>query len=264
MLEFGLHQGTSLYGRMPQDALRLISVASAPGGRALEMLWAICMQLQSLGYPTVVLDGTTSETPEAPGLLNLLEHNLWIEAPTGDFSCTEPSLAVLPAAHGLARLAPSERVSAVPLACLQPLLRRYAVVVVYAAMPVLAASLMANSRARPLLLLESGENSVVRAYKDIKWLALEAELSVTVVSLVHGQEHRAAAHQQLRALRECSGKHLAHLPRTLALDPQHAPDLQRLALELLESAEVLASTGAYAALPSHGDAARAAHIATSH
>lgn len=264
MLEFGQHQGTSLYGRVPQDALRLISVASVPGGRSLEMLWAICMQLQRLGYPTVVLDGTTRESADGPGLLDLLEHNLWIEAPIGDAASAEPSLAVLPAARGLARLAPRERISAAPLACLQPLLRRYAVVVVYAAMPVLAASLMDHSSARPLVLLDSAEDCVTRAYKDVKWLALEAELSATVVSLAQEHGQRTAAHQQLRALRECAGKHLAHMPRTLALDPQHAPDLQRLALELLESAEVLASAGAYAALPSPFGAACAAPIATSH
>lgn len=264
MLEFGLHQGTSLYGRAPQDALRLISVASVPGGRSLEMLWAVCTQLQGLGYPTVVLDGSASETAESPGLMDLLEHNLWIEAPMGALEAAEQSLAVLPAARGLAMLAPAQRISAVPLACLQPLLRRYAVVVLYAAMPVLASSLMAGSSASPLLLLGDGEDAVMRAYKDLKWLALEAELAATVVSLAHGQAKRAGAHRQLSALRECAATHLRQTPRTLALDPDRPADLQRLALELLEGAETLAPAGATTALPSSRGAARAAHVATSH
>ena len=82
MLEFGLHQGTSLYGRTPQDGLRLIPVAGAPGGTGLQVLWDICTHLQALGYPTVVLDGSERETAEAPGLLELLDDTLWIEPST--------------------------------------------------------------------------------------------------------------------------------------------------------------------------------------
>jgi len=264
MLEFSLHQGISLYGRAPQDVLRLISMASVPGGRALELLWAICMQLQGLGYPTVVLDGSASETPESPGLIDLLEHNLWIEAPMGALQATAHSLPVLPAARGLAMFAPGQRISEAPLACLQPLLRRYAVVVLYAPMPVLASCLATGSNASPLLLLGNGEDSVMRAYKDLKRLAMETELVSTVVSLAHGETQRASAHRQLSTLRECAAKHLGQAPRTLALDPDRPADLQRLALELLEGAETLASTGLSTALPSSRGAAHAAHIATSH
>ena len=100
MLEFGLHQGTSLYGRTPQDGLRLIPVAGSPGGTGLQVLWDICTHLQALGYPTVVLDGSERETAEAPGLLELLDDTLWIDPPTQLPGAD--SLAVLPAARGLA------------------------------------------------------------------------------------------------------------------------------------------------------------------
>ncbi|MGP1629205.1 MAG: hypothetical protein ACTS5V_04640 [Giesbergeria sp.] len=260
-----MHQGSSLYGRAQQDALRLISVASIPGGRSLEMLWAICMHLQGLGYPTVVLDGSTSETNESPGLVDLIEHNFRIDAPMGVSTQSEQSLAVLPAARGLAALDPrGERIGAAPLHRLEPLLRRYAVVVLYAPMPVLAASLMAGSAASPLLLLEDGEGGVMRAYKDIKWLALETGLAATVVSLARGQTQRAGAHRQLRALRACAAKHLGQPPRTLAMDPDRPADLQRLALELLENAQAIVPEEAYAALPSSRGASRAPHFATSH
>ena len=264
MLEFGLHQGTSLYGRTPQDAVRLISVASAPGGRSLELLWAICTHLQGLGYPTVVLDGSAPETAESPGLIDLLEHNLWIDAPQGLSMANDQSLAVLPAARGLAALTRPERRSTAPLHSLQPVLRRYAVVVLYAPTSVLASSLRAETAASPLLLLEEGDQAVMATYKDLKWLALHAGLAGTVVRLAHGQRQRAAAHQQLRALCECAEKHLGRPPRTLALDPDRPTDLQRLALELLENAESLAPAGIYAALPSSRDAAHAAQFATSH
>lgn len=264
MLEFSPHQGISLYGRAPQDVLRLISMASVPGGRSLELLWAICMQLQGLGYPTVVLDGSASETSESPGLIDLLEHNLWIEAPMGALRATDHSLPVLPAARGLAMLAPAQHISEAPLVSLQPLLRRYAVVVLYAPMPMLTYCLTAGSSASPLLLLGSGEDAVMRAYKDLKRLAVETALVSTVVSLAHGQTQRASAHHQLSTLRECAARHLGQAPRTLALDPDRPADLQRLALELLESAETLAPAGTSTALPFFRGAAHAAHIATSH
>lgn len=264
MLEFGLHQGSSLYGRTPQDALRLMCMAGAPGGRSLELLWSICTHLQRLGYPTVVLDGSANETPDAPGLIDLLEHQLWIEAPQALSSPGERSLAVLPAARGLAALAPAERTTAAPLQRLQPLLRRYAVVVLYAPVPVLASSLLAETTASPLLLLEEGDEAVMKTYADLKWLALHAGLPGTVVRLASGQRQRAGAHQQLRALCECAMRHLGRAPRTLALDPDRPADLQRLALELLENAETFPPAGMYAALPSSRGAARATHFATSH
>lgn len=264
MLEFGLHQGTSLYGRTPQDALRLISVAAAPGGRSLEVLWTICTHLQGQGYSAVVLDGTANETADAPGLIDLLEHNLWIEAPQGKSTRNEQLLAVLPAKRGLAAVAPFERTSTAPLRGLQPLLRRYAVVVLYAPIPVLASCLTAENLASPLLLLEEGDKAVMKTYADLKWLALHAGLAGTVVRLAHGQRQRAAAHQQLRVLCECADTHLGRIPRTLALDPDRPADLQRLTLELLENAETLAPAGMYATLPSSRDTFCAAHFATSH
>ena len=228
------------------------------------MLWAMCTHLQALGYSTVVLDGSANESADAPGLIDLLEHNLWIEAAQGTSTPNDQLLAVLPAARGLATLAPRERTSAVPLQRLQPLLRRYAVVVLYASVPVLASCLTTENTASPLLLLEEGDEAVMKTYADLKWLALHAGLTGTVVRLVNGQLQRAAAHQQLRSLGECAETHLGRLPRTLALDPGRPADLQRLALQLLENAETLAPEGVYAALPSARGALRATHFATSH
>jgi len=262
MLDLGLHQGTSLYGRMPEDGLRMVTVACAPGGHSLELLWSLCMHWQRLGYPPVVLDGSASESAEAPGLIDLLEHCLPIEAPRAGHA-GEHSLAVLPAAHGLAVLAEPTPSGVAPLYRLQPLLRRYAVVVLYAPVPVLASGLMAEISAPPLLLLETGPGAVMATYADLKRLALHANLNGTVLRLAYGQHQRAAAHQQLRTLCECAARHLGRTPRTLALDPEHTADLQRLALELLENAQILPA-GAPPALPSSRDAVRASHHATSH
>lgn len=262
MLELGLHQGTSLYGRMPEDGLRMVTVACAPAGHSLELLWSLCTHWQRLGYPPVVLDGTASESAASPGLIDLLEHCLPMEAPRTEHA-GEHSLAVLPAARGLAALAEPMPAGTAPLHRLQPLLRRYAVVVLYAPIPLLASSLMAETSAPPLLLLEEGPGAVMATYAALKRLAMHAGLNGTVLRLAYGQHGRASAHQQLRTLCECAAQHLGRTPRTLALDPQHPADLQRLALELLENAETLPA-GAPPALLSSRDAMRAAHFATSH
>lgn len=262
MLELGLHQGTSLYGRMPEDGLRMVTLACAPARQSLELLWSLCTHWQRLGYPPVVLDATASESAGSPGLIDLLEHCLPIEAPRADYA-GEHSLAVLPAARGLAALTRSVPAGPAPLYRLQPLLRRYAVVVLYAPVTVLASSLMAEISAPPLLLLEDGPDAVMTTYAALKRLALHTGVNGTVLRLAYGQPERASAHQQLRTLVECASRHLGRTPRTLALDPQRPADLQRLALELLENAQVLPAA-AHPALPSSRDAMRAAHFATSH
>lgn len=264
MLEFSLHQGTSLYGRAPHDALRLISVAAAPDGHTLEILWAMCTHLQHLGYPTVVLDGSATETAEAPGLVDLLDRHLWIEAPLTTHPPSEQSLAVLPAARGLAALSAASGQGSPPLHRLQPLLRRYAVVVLYAPVGRLCSNLMEGCATSPLVLLAEGDDAIMQTYADLKWLALHAGLTATVASLARSPQQHSTAPQRLRVLSECAGKHLEQVPRTLALDAKHPADLERLALDLLENAEILAPSGLCTALPSPRGASNAPHYATSH
>ncbi|AVO41586.1 hypothetical protein [Simplicispira suum] len=262
MLEFGLHQGTSLYGRTPQDGLRLIPVAGTPGGMGLQVLWDICTHLQALGYPTVVLDGSERETSEAPGLLELLDDTLWIEPPAQLPGAD--SLAVLPAARGLAELASRRAGAPQALLALQPLLRRYAVVLLYAPMAMLASPLLEGSSASPLVLLGDDGKAVINSYQQLKLLSFHTGLMGTVARLVHGDEERAAAQQQLRVLCDCAAKHLGRAPRSLLLHANRPADLQRLALELLENAETLCASGLFAALPSPNEAQRATPLATSH
>jgi len=74
MLETGLHQGAGLQGLASHTAPRLVVMASH-GDRASELplLWDLCAAWTELGYPVVVLDATHSETPQQPGLQQLLD-----------------------------------------------------------------------------------------------------------------------------------------------------------------------------------------------
>ena len=67
MLDTGFHQAAGLNSFTPQAQLRVLAVASQErASSGLEMLWQICANLQRLGYPVAVLDGTALETDESP------------------------------------------------------------------------------------------------------------------------------------------------------------------------------------------------------
>ena len=131
MLDTSFHQGASLHFQTPQDELRLLAVASPqPEELGLETLWQVCLHLQRLGYPVVVLDGTAQESDDAPGLLDLLVHAPWHDGGLPGASKDTSNLAVLPAAQGLSTLACGRPHGQQALQALHPIFRRYAVVVV--------------------------------------------------------------------------------------------------------------------------------------
>ena len=266
MLDIGFHQGVSLHSHTPQDELRLVAVAS-PQDEAygLETLWHVCLHLQRLGYPVVVLDGTARESDATPGLKDLLAHDPWsIGAGLGGPSDAS-ALAVLPAALGLQALARNPQHLAQPLQILQPLFRRYAMVVLHAPITTLASPLMAGTLTAPLLIMAPGKADVVGSYRQLKHLALHAGLAgmvACVTSAASGQ--RQLADESLRALRECASQHLGQQIRTSSIQAGSPQDLQRLALQLLENACTISAPGAASALPSHLTAGIPAHIVQSH
>ena len=126
LLDTAIHQAMGLNSITPQRELRLLPVVSQPdGGPWLEMLWQLCWHLQRLGYPVVVLDATAQESHRSPGLAQLLGARPWPGAEALNDASDDGSLAVLPAARGLAWLAgQAELGQAGALQRLQPLLRR--------------------------------------------------------------------------------------------------------------------------------------------
>lgn len=267
MLDIGFHQGASLHSHTPQDELRLVAVAS-PQDEAygLETLWHVCLHLQRLGYPVVVLDGTARESDASPGLKDLLAHDPWsVGAGLGGGGDTS-ALAVLPAALGLHALARNPQHLVQPLQILQPLFRRYALVVLHAPVTTLASPLMAGTLTAPLLIMAPGKSGVVSSYRQLKHLALHAGLAgmVACVTSSTAAGQRQLADDSLRALRECAGQHLGQQIRTSSIQAGSPQDLQRLALQLLENACTISAPGAASALPSHFTAGIPAHIVQSH
>ncbi len=260
MPDMVLHQGASLHCDTPDAGLRLLAVLSQPHADALDTLWQVCAQLQRLGYPVIVLDGTSAESDATPGLAHLLAQGAWGNGalpamPGGDAL----SLAVLPALHGLAALQGDAPGRVQALAPLHTLFRSYALVVLHAPVAVLASALLEGLSTTPLLVLQPGSEGVLDGYRQLKQLALHTGLNARVASVA--QPHDAAQERQARdalhAVSACAARHLGQHMGTTLLQRGNAADLQQLALQLLESAGTLQA----ADLPGHWHPALAATAA---
>lgn len=239
-----IHQGYGLHSLRPQSDLRVLAVLSqSDPGRALELLWQLCARLQRLGYPVAVLDGTALETPEAPGLQQLLSPAAWPGLQTlGADTAAAGALTVLPAAYGLRQLARrAAHDPAQALRSLQPPLRAYAAVMLYAPEQWLA-PLLAGSGARPLIVTGPGAQGMVRGYRQLKYLALHGGLRCSVASLLAPGAHERARRQSreaLAALQASAERLLGLTPHTTLVSPTQDADLTRLALQLLENASTI-------------------------
>ncbi|MDD2713976.1 MAG: hypothetical protein PHU77_13750 [Simplicispira sp.] len=239
MLDISLHQGSSLHCHAPEVELRLASVVSqGTGGRTLETLWQVCSHLQRLGYPVIVLDGTAQESDQAPGLQHLLVNAPWNDSAFSTGGTDTFSLAVLPAFQGLCTLAFDMPHLSQPLQALQPLFRRYALVVVYASVGTLSSPLLTGTATAPLLLMEPGRLGVVASYKQLKHLAVHRGLAGTVACVAEFNDpaHLRQIHSQLKTLRQCAARHLGQHIGTTTVYAHNTQDMQRLALQLLENA----------------------------
>lgn len=255
MPDMDLHQGAGLRRDIAPLGLRLLAVLSQNTAQATETLWQVCAQLQCLGYPVVVLDGTSAESDTAPGLAHLLVQPPWnggsVALPALD-GTDAASLAVLPALHGLAALARDAHVALHgtqhlhhphphPLQPLQALFQCYALVVLHAPVSTLASPLLEDLPTAPLLVLQPGADGVLEGYRQLKLLALHTGLASTVVCVAQpgDAEQQRHARDALHAVGSCAARHLGQRIGTTLLQAGDGSGLQRLALQLLEGAGAL-------------------------
>lgn len=265
LLDTATHQAVGLHCYTPQRELRLLPVLSQPDdGPWLEMLWQLCSHLQRLGYPVVVLDGTAQEGPHSPGLAQLLGARPWPGAETLNANTGDSSLAVLPAARGLAWLAGQAQLgNGGALQRLQPLLRAYAAVVLYAP-PEQLAPLLLGSASMPLVMTGPGAQGMVRSYRQLKHMALHAGVPCTVAAIVppHASAQPRQTAEALATLQRSAHRHLGQQIHTTTVTAARVQDIQRLALQLLENAASL--DGAPALLHAESAGATPTHLDWSH
>jgi hypothetical protein len=251
MLDTGFHQGAGLHSFTPQAQLRVLAMASQDrASSGLEMLWQICANLQRLGYPVVVLDGTALETDEAPGLSHLLQQAPWNDGLGVSATASATSVAVLPAARGLHQLQRQAYTDGTPpLQGLLPHFRAYGLVVLHAPAGLLG-PLLTHTSTMPLAVMEGGSAGVLTCYKSLKQIATHSGLPCTVASVLQKDTvaERRKTMAALRTLQDCAERHLGGRVRTTTVSAHNSHDVQRLALQLLENAGTI--TGPLGTLPS--------------
>ncbi|WFF80718.1 hypothetical protein [Delftia tsuruhatensis] len=260
-----LHQGLGLHGQpgaAAPSSLRVLAMlrdtAADPEGQSEQsLLWPVCASLQRLGMPVLVLDASQGEAADAPGLAQLLQQSAW-QARTGLHpDPRHSSVAVLPARQGLELLPLQARQAGMtPMQWLQRHVRGYAIVMLYADADTLARNLPGQA-VHPLMVLPEHGPRVLGCYRQLKQLAVHAGLRCLLAPLLPGAdpvdvtsydwrrgqtgarsqaEDAQRRQSQIDALLRCAQRHLGHAPGLLPVRLHHAPDLQRLALQLLNHA----------------------------
>jgi hypothetical protein len=238
MLEPGFNQGAGLRGLASQTVPRIIAMASHGDQQGEQpLLWSLCSTLVDIGYPVAVLDATTVETTDNPGLTHLLDDTYW----PGDLSSDALSWSVIPAARGLERLGHPQAGGGAPLNPLGGLFQSFGVIVLYARADVLTL-LLQGSGIEPLLTVSPAKMSPVTAYQALKEMLLKAKLRPTIAAVE--QEHASSASKKTSSvenLRKCAMTFLGYRLDSQVVRAEQSPDqpsedMHRLALRLLENA----------------------------
>jgi hypothetical protein len=245
MLEMCVNQGAGLREIAMQAAPRVMAVASHGDQQGeLPLLWSLCSTMVEFGYPVAVLDATTIETTDNPGLAQLLDDAYW----PGDLNSDALSWTVIPAALGLQQLGILKfGHGKIPLDSLSGFFQSFGVVIIYARADILS-RVLTDSGIEPLLAVSPARMSPVTAYQALKQMLLDAQLRPTIAALMQENSSKltTANHTPIENLQKCAMTFLGYRLDSLvirAVQPQDRPsdDMHRLALRLLENAMPLHS-----------------------
>ena len=238
MLETCINQAAGLQCLAPQVAPRLVSVTSHGQQQGeLPLLWGLCATWVDLGFSVLVLDGHAQESEQNPGLAQ------WMDNPLGRFEEDERAVSwsVLPAAQGFERLSGQNFSSAT----LGELFQNYAVVLIYANAQTIT-KVLKHSGISPLLIVSPLKSSSLTAYQALKQLLLEAQMRPTVANIALPSPSDATMSNTTHAhhLQQCALTFLGYAVKPVTImasarAESSQDDLNRLALQLLESAVLL-------------------------
>lgn len=245
MLDTSFHQGAGLHCSQQREDLRMLVVTTPRGSpQTVEALWQLCRSLQAIHYSVAVLDATEVETDYAPGLHQMLQQAPWGEYIMPGTRADTSALTVVPAALGLLGLinAAERRDQAHrTLEPLEPIFRRYSVLVIHAPLELLSTPVLTGYPTTPLLLAQPGSAELMECYRQIKHLAMHAGMSSRVAYMVAKDDlaQQQAAETNIKALERCVSHHLGQRLRATVVHHDCPTDLQRLGLLLLENASSL-------------------------
>lgn len=234
MREPAITQAAGLQQIGVQHNARLVAMVNHGDEQAeLPLLWRLCLTWVEYGYPVTVLDATMRETPDNPGLDQLLENPYMPCSVSNDAA----AWSVFPAATGLQTLCTAHQPMQQMCAQMGSIFPADSVVIIYAKAEILTA-LLPNCALRPILVVSAAKQSLLTSYQALKRMLSSSKLRPLVVT---GTVKGAGDH-----LAECARNFLGYevKPVHLAMRQDEAPrsaDLQGLALRVLESAQPLSS-----------------------
>lgn len=235
MLEPCVNQAAGLQSLALQQVPRLIAVTSHGQQLGeLPLLWGLCTSWVSMDLSVMVLDGHTTETPQNPGLAQLLANPLSRQLEEDN----PVSWSVLPAAQGLADLSAHGFLAS----SVGKLFKAYAVLLVYADADRMTQILKGCALA-PLLVLPPAQTAAISAYRALKHLVVVGQLRPTVANIVPDTQTmmKTLPHTPAQNLMDCASNYLGYSVKPLTITAssradRSQEDMTRLAMQLLESA----------------------------
>ncbi|MDT7514267.1 hypothetical protein [Rhodoferax mekongensis] len=230
---------------VPQTPKLLAMVSHGDEQAELPLLLRVCAALVGFGYTVTVLDGSVLETPENPGLEQLL--NFTLPAPTHDDA---PGWSILPAGIGLQSLSAAHRHGGPGIGDCGSFFAHESIVIVYANAHSLT-PLLRGSQVRPLLAMSAAKTSLLTTYLALKRLLLKAKVEPTIVNMVDTTRMERSSAASPTSLSDCAKYFLnyevnpLHIPAPIG-DERPSASIERLSLGLLETAMPLEAGWAYA------------------
>lgn len=263
MRDLAQHQAAGLMGLSRQQLPRLTALVSHGDAQAeLPLLWKLCSAMVELGYAVTVLDGTTSETSDNPGLEQVLDSSGWRNHPQA-----RPAWNILPAMQGLDALSATNTPATQTMGALGHAFRHQGIVIIYSNAQLLS-RLLARSGVQPLLSLSTARTSLLTSYLALKRLLLKGGITPVVANVVQYADRSLDTGGTVASnLCDCAKNFLdfdMNIATIIApaIEDRPSRDVQRMALAMVENAVPMGQ--GWSTPVARADAASTSGIAGSH
>ena len=234
-----INQAAGLMDLAMPEAPKLMAVVSHGDEQAeLPLLWRLCSALVGFGYSVAVLDGSMEESPDNPGLEQMLDYSYWRGRDT-----EAPSWRIIPSRLGLQTLCLQAQSNPKELFNLNDLGRLFTqenVVLVYSDARTLTLMLK-ELNVKPLLATSNTKASLLTSYLALKRLLLNGKIEPTIANVKNAEtDHQALQDSNpSKGLVECAEQFLDYHVNAVTISLPSTDDspclpVERLALAMLE------------------------------
>lgn len=236
-----INQAAGLMDLAIPESPKLMAVVSHGDEQAeLPLLWRMCSALVGFGYSVAVLDGSMEESPDNPGLEQMLDYSFWRGKDT-----ETPSWRIVPSRNGLQTLCVQAQSNPKELFNLTDLGRFFThenVLLVYSDARTLTLMLK-ELGVKPLLATSNSKASLFTSYLALKRLLLNGKIEPTIANVKNSETSASGLRDSSpgKGLAECAEQFLGYQVNAINIDLPNTDDspclaVERLALAMLERA----------------------------